>query len=225
MTYRQQPGTIAFRAIAHLESLGPGVEIMGGKLAEAIGAQPSSLQTCMESAVAAGIVRRRRRDSHATSPLWWSLAEHGKDSRTVDLESAADGSQKPSGGAQWRPAKAGSDLPEDGIGRAGVTARATNREGASDAVALATQCEASAAREAGEAATESAQVAGQELSGGHAEERPAAETGSTRFALWSDGELHIQRPARSGFVLSADETRALVAYLDAISLESVRGGA
>lgn len=46
--------------------------------------------------------------------------------------------------------------------------------------------------------------------------------GATRFALWSDGTLHIQRP-RSGFVLTVEETRELVRYLDAICLDATRG--
>lgn len=42
-----------------------------------------------------------------------------------------------------------------------------------------------------------------------------------RFAMWSDGELHILRERDAEpILLSRDETRALVAYLDSISLEA-----
>ncbi len=55
---------------------------------------------------------------------------------------------------------------------------------------------------------------------------PAPAPASTlRCALWSDGTLEILRTAeqKEPITLSRDETRALVAYLDSISLERVAG--
>jgi hypothetical protein len=55
----------------------------------------------------------------------------------------------------------------------------------------------------------------------------AAPADGFRCALWSNGTLQIERSTVGGaaglILLSRDETRALVAYLDVISLDSVRG--
>lgn len=61
MTYTPQPGTIAHRVIAHLQTLGPDVELTSQVLLEAIG-QPADwhgLGTCLESAVFHGLVVKR----------------------------------------------------------------------------------------------------------------------------------------------------------------------
>jgi hypothetical protein len=74
--YEPKPGTVAFRALAHLETLPDGAEVMTSQLAEAIGAEASQIQPCLQLAFAAGKVFRRQRDDHVRSPLWWSLTDH-----------------------------------------------------------------------------------------------------------------------------------------------------
>jgi hypothetical protein len=73
--YEPRPGSVAYRAIAHLESLPPGTEVMTSKLTEAIGAEPSQVQACLEVALKHGAVFRRQKDEHPRSPWWWSLTE------------------------------------------------------------------------------------------------------------------------------------------------------
>lgn len=67
---------MAFRALAYLETLPPGSEVMTSALAEAIGADASQIQACLQSAEEAGLVYFRRRDDLARSPRWWSLTDH-----------------------------------------------------------------------------------------------------------------------------------------------------
>lgn len=52
-----------------------------------------------------------------------------------------------------------------------------------------------------------------------------AEKESLRIALWSDGELQIRRPGGHAVVFTREETRQIVAYLEAICLDSVREAA
>lgn len=249
--YEPAVGSVPFRAIAYLQRQPRGAEVKTSVLAEAIGAPPASMNTCMEPARTAGLVFARQRDAHRTSPMWWSLVDHGggraadlhiptfKDSgRTAGLVPAADGSQKPDGGVHGSPARAGSETPpEKGANRdacesprstgqshgaAGSESPAGRGENVAPALgaAPAFECEPRAACSAREAATESAQVAGKELSGCHAEERHAAWTpgrqdagtsespgggpmgvgqaaaaapaDDLRCALWNDGTLEIR---------------------------------
>jgi len=75
--YAPAPGTTAYRALAHLESLLPGAELMTSALAEAIGVSPLNVGPCLEAALKHGLVFRRQRDNHVRSPFWWSLQDHG----------------------------------------------------------------------------------------------------------------------------------------------------
>jgi hypothetical protein len=76
MRYAPQPGTVAFRAIAHLETLPRGAELMTSALAEAIGCEGRNIAPSMEAALAAGLIYRRQRDNHVRSPMWWSLVDY-----------------------------------------------------------------------------------------------------------------------------------------------------
>lgn len=83
MTYTPQPGTIAHRVIAHLQTLGPDVELTSQVLLEAIG-QPSDwhgLSTCMESAVFHGLVVKRLEGRRSM----WRIAGE-RSSPGVDLD-------------------------------------------------------------------------------------------------------------------------------------------
>jgi hypothetical protein len=239
MSYIPPPGSVPYRAIAHLQKLAPGAEVKTSVLAEAINAPPASMNTCMEPARAAGLVFARQRDVHRTSPMWWSLVDHTKqetppkganraatgfegrapqgadatDSEARSKVMAAEGSERPTArGENVAPA----------LGAAPAFLRA-DPDGAAAIAGGAARPEETAQRGAG-----SADIAAtrETATGAGDDAKPAvgaaAPDGPTRFALWSDGTLHIQRP-RSGFVLTIEESRALVAYLDSISLDSVRG--
>jgi hypothetical protein len=73
--YAPQPGTVAFRAFAYLESLPEGAEISSGQLAEAINVPSSNLLPCLHAALAAGKLFRRQKDAHPRSPAFWSLTD------------------------------------------------------------------------------------------------------------------------------------------------------
>jgi hypothetical protein len=78
MSYLPRPGTVAWKALQHLETLQPGAEIMTSALAEAIGVEPHLIQPCMLSLIAAKMAYRRQKDEHARSPWWYSLTDHSK---------------------------------------------------------------------------------------------------------------------------------------------------
>lgn len=71
--YSAQPGTLPFRALAHLETLPPGAEITSAQLAEVLGVAPSSILSALTRAFEAGAVFKRKKDPHPKSPLFWSL--------------------------------------------------------------------------------------------------------------------------------------------------------
>lgn len=74
--YEPRPGTVAYRVLAHLETLPAGAEVMTSALAEAINAEASQIQPCLELALKAGQVHRRQKDDHVRSPWWWSLTDY-----------------------------------------------------------------------------------------------------------------------------------------------------
>lgn len=74
--YEPKPGTVAFRALAHLETLPWGAEVMTSALAEALHLDDyKTLAPCLEAALKGGAVFRRKRDDHPRSPWWWSLTD------------------------------------------------------------------------------------------------------------------------------------------------------
>lgn len=94
MSYTPPPGTVAFRAIAHLETLPRGAELMTSALAEAIGCDGKNIVPSLDAALGAGLVFRRQRDPHRTSPMWWSLTDPSK------------GATKKPAASAWEPRKA-----------------------------------------------------------------------------------------------------------------------
>lgn len=224
--YAPAPGTIAFRALAHLETLPAGAEMMTSALAEAIGAAALNVAPCLEAPLRYGLIHRRQRDNHARSPYWWSLTDHSRapkadirrpavpsNSGTAGLEPAADGSQKPNGGVHGSPAKAGRGHPQNGANR-----DATGFEGNGASAPDATDCEArSKVMAAG--GSESPTARGTD----GAPALGAAPAFHFRCALWSNGVLQIDRTTVGGaaehVLLSADETRELVRYLDRLRVE------
>lgn len=77
MSYKPNPGSIASRAIAHLETLA-GAEISGPRLAEAIGCEPTSIAASLAAARAAGVVFSRQKGGHIRSPVFWSTEDHSR---------------------------------------------------------------------------------------------------------------------------------------------------
>ena len=189
MDYQPQPGTVAFRALAHLETLPPGAEMMTSALAEALRVDGSNLTPCLESALKAGRIFRRQRDNHVRSPFWWSLTDHGAKPRT-DIRKPA--------------------VPEIEIPRFTVPVEAphTPKGAAGGSCRPATAKETTNGRGAGPAG-----AAGDDAR--HAV-GPAA-PGSLRLALWSDGTLQIQRAGgHEPLLFSAAETQQIVGYLCAM---------
>lgn len=78
MSYEPRPGSTAHRVIAHLETLPHGAEVLTSTIAMALGMQANGIPTCMEGALAAGAVFRRKRDPHLRAPLYWSLVNHAR---------------------------------------------------------------------------------------------------------------------------------------------------
>ena len=74
--YTPRPGTVAYRALAHLETLPRGAELMTSALGEAIGISGNNLRPNLDAALGAGLVFRRQRDNHVRSPWFWSLTDH-----------------------------------------------------------------------------------------------------------------------------------------------------
>jgi hypothetical protein len=250
--WEPRPGTVAFRVLAHLATLPAGAERMTSHLADALGLDVNGVTPCLESALKARRVFARKRDSHVRSPLWWSLTDNSKDSGAVDLESAADGSQKPNGGMHGGSARAGSETPREGANRDASAEQSHDAEGsdspagrggdAAPAVSAAPvflQPEGAAAiagrparaKETAQRGAMDATVVAEDPGAGD-DAKPAvgaAAPNGLRIALWSDGTLQIVRvPASDGVnrVLSFTkaETRQLVEYLDRVLLDRVEVG-
>lgn len=188
-----RPGTVAYRAVAHLETLPEGSEIMTSALAEAIGVPPNGLLPCLVAAHKHGHIHRRQRDQHARSPHWWSLTDYSARPRApvakVLLPEHANGEERerkaPLSAMQARDAAVAAPASD------GAVAEFPSGIGGHD-----------------EARGESAQPRGKE---------PAPTTpsdgGGLRVALWSDGVLEIRRADGSILEFGRDETRGLLAYL------------
>lgn len=76
MSYQPQPGTTAYRALAHLQTLAPGAEVINAQLAEKVNVSPNTLHACMVRSIEAGLVFARQKGGHQRSPTFWSLVDH-----------------------------------------------------------------------------------------------------------------------------------------------------
>jgi hypothetical protein len=129
MSYEPRPGTVAWKALQHLETLPAGAEILGSALAEAIGAEPYQIQPCMLALIAAKMAYRRQKDEHLRSPWWYSLTDHSKIPRApvqrVALPSATEhtpqGANRDASAEQSHVAEASASAA--GQGANGPTAR------------------------------------------------------------------------------------------------------
>jgi hypothetical protein len=74
-TYEPRPGTLAYRVLAHLETLPAGTERSTGALAAALGVEPNLIPSSMEQALRARRVFTRKKDAHRNSPVFWCLRD------------------------------------------------------------------------------------------------------------------------------------------------------
>lgn len=74
--YVPKPGSVAFRALAHLELLHKGSEISNSMLAQQLSASGPEVLQALEPARKAGMVFSRQKGGHIRSPIFWSLEHH-----------------------------------------------------------------------------------------------------------------------------------------------------
>lgn len=76
VAYSPAPGTVAYRALAHLETLDRGAELSSAQLAEAIRVPPANIPGSLQSALDHRVVFSRKKGGHLRSPAFWSLVDH-----------------------------------------------------------------------------------------------------------------------------------------------------
>jgi hypothetical protein len=207
--YGPAPGTVAYRALAHLQALPRGAEVMTSVLAEALNTDGYRLTPCLEAPLKHGLLFRRQRDTHPRSPFWWSLTDHGGSAHgggdAAGLEDPARKMQA------WRKEAQcnGSSQPEEP--EVPAVAAAVD---APDMVPTEVPLDADQRRNDGK--TDNA-------NGHAASERVAADAScGMRIALWSDGVLQLERGADDQMLLSSDEIGQLLRYLESVGLVAVR---
>lgn len=112
-TYDPRPGTVAYRALAHLATLEHGAEISGPRLSELLGIESATLRACMQPAVAAGKVFARQKDrTYQRAPMFWSLVDHDANRPTTPPPGPQTPINKPAP-VELRPAPAARDVLDD----------------------------------------------------------------------------------------------------------------
>lgn len=191
-TFTPKPGSVADRAIAYLQSQpAAGTEVSSAALAEAIGAPLGSIVPCLQPALDAGLVHARQKGGHARSPKFWSLVSKIEDRAWFPQWPAAMPARAAEQAKPCAPAAADNEPPLTAVEHSVPQVWS----GSQRLPAL-------------EAHAEQANPArGVQL-----------EPRVMRTALWSDGSLEIRRGTASRtvdlLILTADETRALVRYLE-----------
>jgi hypothetical protein len=184
--YEPRPGTVPYRVLSYLETQPHGAEVLTSTIAEATGIAPSSIPPCMEAAITAGAVFRRKRDGHIRAPAYWSLVDHAA-SRTPPPASTQIVVPKPDSDGTTEDAK-GRDAGLISTRKA-AAARHSNGEGVGHAERRPTPPEASSPVE-----------------------KPEALRGKNA-AWWMTGELAVE--AEDGTVIVFDSVLAakLVGFL------------
>jgi len=185
-TYVPQPGTIAARAVAIVRALPEGQCIANAVLAERLDQQSSFVIAGMEA------------------PLRYGLVERVKNGRLVSWRR---GNGRPRG-TLLEPDEVDTDPPRQRIVKAPAVAlpdvpRWPGLGEPAQPVALD--------KSAKKLLDDLARPTG---NGPAAVVSPAAPPKGMRVALWSDGTLQIQRSVGDVIVLTVDETRLLVKYLE-----------
>lgn len=211
MSYIPQPGTLPARVVAHLQGLPPGTELATGVLADALDVDTRGFTPNLEYAVRGGLLTREKRDGR----LYWGL---GTGERIVRESIDGEPDDDPivqrviPASAALPAAEAVKKLPKQRT----VPAKATGvslvdmpawvapvpapvpepkKRGPKPRAKLAPPPSAAPAR----AITPY---------------KPKPGPAKLRVALWSDGQLQIQRGDFELILLAADETRQLVHYLE-----------
>lgn len=232
--YQPQPGTIPARTIAHLKTLGPGAELTTAQLCEEIGTQDNGFHSCMGPALRADLVRVGKKAGQRFS--YWSLGE-GKPAPEPDPEPEEEEATTPAKPSAWAfPPKSVFELAEATTGASCVVEKQeakpkpapapkpANALGWSPAPPAAGPVDPVGAEEIADAVMASAahpvaaQPDAQQLDAYfkalHLTDEPKDEL--CVFALWSDGRLQLQRSGQELALLSVDETRALLRYLERV---------
>ena len=178
--YEPKPGSLPFRVLAHLASLGPHVELSTSALAEQLNVAVGLIQPTLLAAIEHGVLFRRQKDGHPRSPWFWSLDEHESGVGTVPVTIDRQYPKKPMGRPPRDRAKVEPVIP-----------------------VFITPAPAVNERPKPEVAADSAP----------SERIVDGPRGKLRIALWSDGELIIERAGES-MQFSADEVREIVRYLE-----------
>jgi hypothetical protein len=210
-----KPGSVADRAITYLQSQqAGGAEVSSAALAEAIGAPLGSIVPCLQPALDAGLVHARQKGGHARSPKFWSLVSKIENRAWVPKPAGAhDDDGKPI--QRIVPAKGAPPLPI-------VPPLFPSATSSTD---MSCSADNEPPLTAVEQRVPESWTAGQRLP---AREAPAEQANPARgvqleprvmrTALWSAGSLEIRRGTASRtvdlLILTADETRALVRYLE-----------
>lgn len=222
--YTPRPGTVPFRAIAHLETLDHGAEQTTAQIAEAIGVPSNNLMPSLMAALDGGVLFRRQKDhSHPKSPFFWSLVDH-----TEPTGAAAASRRPPRAAKETAPQGTATQAlaePTNGVGDdAGRVVWAAAPRGLSTESTKGDKREGMAP-EACESATGRGKNVAPALATppvhgspgvgpmGIGQPADAGPAGGMRVALWSDNELVIERPGQPRVVFDKVETRKLLDYL------------
>lgn len=87
MAYETLPGTIPHRAVAHLKTLGAGVELSSAELASQIDVDATTLVSTLRAAAHHGLVRRRESlTAGGRKSLFWQLGDGKPEPMPHDFE-------------------------------------------------------------------------------------------------------------------------------------------
>lgn len=205
-TFTPKPGSVADRAIAYLQSQpAAGTEVSSAALAEAIGAPLGSIVPCLQPALDAGLVHARQKGGHARSPKFWSLAVSKIEDRAWF--------PKPTGAKPARAARPAKTCAP--VGADNEPPLTAVEHSVPD---VWTGGQRLPAREAPAEQAHPPRVATESKPATALTSAPPTLPTAIRTALWSDGSLEIRRCRDTRtievLILTADETRALVRYLE-----------
>lgn len=207
-TYTPQPGTIPARAVAFLQTLPPGTEMQSGPLADALGVGISGFGSWLDYAVRNGAISCVKREGR----LYWSLGR-GERARSESVDEEPDDAPPVQRTVKAQPGSisltdvpawpgldidAGSALAPKIAPLPASKASKGQRQRAKTATATPPACQDSNAKPV-RAITPYQRTAGPQ---------------TMRVALWSDGQLQIQRGDFELILLAPEETKQLVHYLE-----------
>jgi hypothetical protein len=222
--YVPQPGTIPARVIAYFDSLPPGTEVAGAVLADLLDVETNVIGPCLAHPVKHGAMMRECRDGR----VYWRRGddvlplqtEHDDDDVFVHRIGPARGKASP-GELADRAARtrrregSGSRLPKSmpaAIMFEPVVAEVVPSEAPTSPPCVATAHPAPVGCDSGAPGASSEAEPCCLERGGELGRKPAAGA-SLRVALWSDGQLAIERGGER-IDFTVEEVRAIVAYLD-----------